>query len=281
MIRALETLRWYLLVFTLPLALVWSRSLPPTEGAIVVVLQSCLVLLWVANSSRSELIAGFEPRLSALRGREFIDRELLDIATPVLLLLTALLTLVLLIAHPWMGLFALAVALVALRQSRLDPRRKFRSVELLIPLLLIIGPAMLLRMPAWFVGDAEAAESLVVISTPVLAASWLNGALLATLIMLALIRDRASDASQGVETSATRLGRAASCVVAWAWMGGIIALAAMGAGWGWWHWLIPMLAGWTALAASASIASRCDDYAVGFAITGYGVTALALGLTTQ
>ena len=76
--------------------------MPATEGALLVVLQSCLVLLWVASSSRSELIAGYEPRLSALRGREFVDRELLDIATPVLLLLTALLTIALLIA--WGGI---------------------------------------------------------------------------------------------------------------------------------------------------------------------------------
>jgi hypothetical protein len=264
-----DAFRPYALLITAPPTLLWAPALGAAAGSVMVALHACGVLLASAWWTRRDLQRGFDPRLALRRDRFLIDRETLEVATPLLVALFLVLLVALLILDLSAGLYALLVALVALWNINLPVRRRYVLIEILIPALLLIAPAMLLRAPAW---DAE--PSLQHAITPAAhAATWLAAAGLLACILAALIRDQVADRRAGAVTIATKITRETAISVLAVWTAAITLLAGIGVGW--WGAAPIVAAGWTAAATLVLFVTRWDAWAVGAAIIGYAVTTIA------
>lgn len=300
MIRSLITLRWYVLLLTVPVTLLWirSQSLGVVTEPLLVITHAMVVLLWAAASTRTLLAQGLAPRLGLTRGAGLVDVELLDVAFPILAVLTPLLGVALLFANFWIGLGALLTVGLIFWQTGLPTRGRFVLIELILPVVALAGPALLFRAHSWGAPPATRvfenqknlpaeAEGIVgaplpaeIISPTVLAASLLAAAMVATLLLLCLIRDAGADRWAGIATTATLRGRGAASVLAWAWIVGVATMALLGAGWGWWHWSAAALTMWTGFALAGLLASRLLDYLVGAGFAGYGAAILVMAATT-
>ncbi|TVQ31035.1 MAG: hypothetical protein EA376_10640 [Phycisphaeraceae bacterium] len=303
MFRLIESTRAYILLFSIPFTLLWSRGLEPlgvVTGPLLVVLHACVAVFWMICMARADQARGLAPRLGLRRDRLAVDHDGLGLWFLILGAFVVVLTVVMLFAEFWIGVGALLATLLSLWLSRQGGRYRMGLIEAIIPAVLLVGPAMLFRAHNWptpralriFSRDptdvpAELARTLAAepvtpefVTAPVLAATWLGGAALLTVILLMLVRDRIADLDAGIETTATKLGRGGASALVWAWLLGVAALAAMGAGWGWWHWSVAMLAAWTAAAGLSLHTARIDGYAVGATLSGYGAMAVALGITT-
>ena len=149
MLARLEIVRPYALALTVPVTLLWTAALGPFLGSLVVAAHAAAVLFLGAWWVRQDLARGLHPRLGLARDRFTIDREALDLAAPLLGLLTALFVLILLIAAPALGLYAVLLLAAGLWNASLGPARRYVMIEVITPVALLIGPAALLRAPAW------------------------------------------------------------------------------------------------------------------------------------
>jgi len=298
MLAVIESLRLYVLFFSVPFTLMWARALSPTTGALLVATHACLILFWAVHAARSERMAGLRPRLGLTDTRSAVNDDALSVAFPLLAAFLAALSLALLISNFWIGVGAALAGLYAAWHGRLNLRDKYVRAELIGPVGLLIGPGLLFYMHAWeppeafeiFSEDptrpAEVREALTaqvvrpdVISTEALAATLLGGAALAAAILLCQIRDVQRDRLRGVETTVAKIGRGGAVFLMWLWMLGLAGLGAMGAGWGWWHWSAALLAGWTAAATLALLADHRDAVATGVGYMGGALTGTVAALT--
>lgn len=269
MTSRLDAFRPYALLITAPPTLLWAPALGAAAGAVMVALHACGVLLASAWWTRRDLERGLDPRLAIRRDRFAIDRDALEVATPLLAALFLVLLLALLILHVFAGLYALAVALVALWNINLPLRRRYVLVEILIPALLLIAPAMLLRAPAW---RDEAPAELAAITPAAHAAAWLAAASLLACILAMFIRDQNVDRRAGAVTIATKITRETALSLLAVWTAAITLLAGIGVAW--WGPAPIVAAGWTAAAALVLFVTRWDAWAVGAAVIGYALTTL-------
>jgi len=255
-VRIIETFRAYALLLTAPLTLAWAGSLGVAVGPLVVMLHACGLLLVMGVLVRSEHGRGAAPRLGIVRDRESVSEDALEAGLPALWLLTAGQVVGLLIARPWMGLASALWIGGAVWWARSNRRSKYALTEVIAPVVLLIGPAMLLRAPAW------RGEESGVISGEALAGAFLAGVALGLVILLALARDRVADLAAGLETTATRLGRTGSAALVWGWALTMMTLASMGAGAGWWHWSAAALAAWAGVCAIGLVSLNLAGVAV-------------------
>jgi len=265
MLARLEIVRPYALALTVPVTLLWTAALGPFLGSLVVAAHAAAVLFLSAWWVREDLARGLHPRLGLARDRFAIDRDDLDLAASLLGLLTATLVLTLVIAAPAIGLFAAVLVAAGLWNASLRPSRRYAMIEVITPVALLIGPAALLRAPAWR-GEPAA------ISAAAHAAAWLVGAMLLTQLLIAMTRDRERDRAAGVVTTAAKLSRPAAIATITAALAALTLLAGLGAPW--WTAAPAVLLGWTSTAVVALLCVRWDDWAAGAAATGFGLTAI-------
>jgi len=265
MLARLEIVRPYALALTVPVTLLWTAALGPFLGSLVVAAHAAAVLFLSAWWVREDLARGLHPRLGLARDRFTIDREALDVAAPLLGLLTAAFLLVLLFAAPMLALYAILLLAAGLWNASLGPARRYVMIEVIAPVALLIGPAALLRAPAWR-GEPGA------ISAGAHAAAWLVGAMLLTQILIAMTRDRERDRAAGVVTTAAKLSRPAAIATIIAALAALTLLAGLGAAW--WTAAPAVFLGWTSTAVVALLCVRWDDWAAGAAALGFGLTAI-------
>ena len=273
MLSRTETLRPYILLMTVPATLLWSRALGPVLGPAVIVTHACALLFLSAWWVRRDLSRGMDPRLGLVRDRFGVDRETLEIATPLFGLVTAALLIVLLGLDGWTGLYAVLVVAAGLWHAGLGPAKRYVMIESVVHVAFIIGPAMLLRAPAW---RGEPAGAL---GSAALAGAWLIGAGVLITILAAMTRDRAADRAAGVVTTASRLSRPAAVAVLIVWSAAVTLLAGIGAAAGWWGVSAVVLTGWTSTAVVAFFCARWDSWGVTAAMLGYSLTAVVVAVT--
>ncbi len=281
MLRAIETIRLYTLVFTVPATVLWARTLGPATGSLLVATHAMLVLFYSAWSVKHDVERGLAPRLGLVRRRRVVSHEILEVFVPIGAALTALLSVALFVSNFWIGLGAISALAAAVWHGRLPSRDKYVRIELIAPVGLLAGPGLLFHLHAWEPpkalqvfsenpgGPAEAATSLTgrvvrpeVISNEALAATLFAAAAMLIVILICLLRDRSADIFDGIETTATRFGRLGAGALVWAWTLGVMLLATIGVGAGWWHWSAALLAAWGGAAAMTALAVRRDDVAV-------------------
>lgn len=273
MLSRTETLRPYILVLTVPATLLWSRALGPVLGPAVIVTHACSLLFLSAWWVRRDLARGMDPRLGLVRDRFGIDRETLEIATPLFGLVTAALVIVLLGLRFWLGLYAAFVIAAGIWHAGLGPAKRFVMLESVVPVAFLIGPAMLLRAPAW---RGEPAGAL---GSAALAGAWLIGAGVLITILAAMTRDRDADRAAGVVTTASRLSRPAAIALLVVWSTAVTLLAGIGAAAGWWGIAAVVFTGWTGTAVVAFFCARWDSWGVTASMLGYSLTAVAVAVT--
>lgn len=281
MLRAIETLRLYTLVFTVPATVLWARTLGPATGSLLVATHAMLVLFYSAWSVKHDVERGLAPRLGLVRRRRCVSGEILDGFVPIGALLTGLLAIALFFSNFWIGLGAILALGAAVWHGRQPKRDKYVRVELIASIGLLAGPGLLFHLHAWEPpkalqvfsedpeGPAELTTSLTgrvvrpeVISNEALAATLLAAAALLIVILLCLLRDRSADIYDGIETAATRFGWAGAAAMAWVWTLGVMLLATIGVGAGWWHWSTALLAAWGGAGTLTALAVRREDVAV-------------------
>jgi|GEM_PF-6730202 len=266
----LDAFRPYLPLFTLPACALWAPALGSWGVVVAATLLVCGGFFVSAWWTRADLARGQHPRLALTRDRFAVDRDTLDTALPLLAAITAALLLALLILAPPAGLYALLALAFAMWNATISTRRRQTLLEAIIPVGLVIGPAMLLRAPAWQDQPEPA------ISSAAHAAAWLSGLALAACLITSMTRDREADLAVGSETIATKLSRPGAVAVVATLGAGVTLLAGLGAV-GWWGVAPVILSGWTGAAVAAALVARWDGWAVAISIYGYGLVALVAG----
>ncbi|MEQ8844053.1 MAG: hypothetical protein RIB58_04290 [Phycisphaerales bacterium] len=162
------SLRLYMLLFSIPYALLWTGDLG-VAGWIFLVLHSALLLFHTTRFDALVLREGEDPRLSLLRDRGVFRPEIVDRGQWLFGVLALLLTLILLVMR-WplgvVGLLAIIVTLILTKGVRtFGAPRRFIAAEFIWPLVLLIVPALFLdaRMEHHPVPPPESAESVAVL----------------------------------------------------------------------------------------------------------------------
>lgn len=268
MFARIDALKPHALLLTVPVTLLWSSHFGVAVGTIVVTLHACGVLFLGAWWTRRDLDRGLSPRLGLCRDRFAVDRELLDLAAPLLGLQVIVLTLVLLFLAPAVGLYALAVLAAGMWNASLRPARRFVMVETIVPVALLVGPAMLLRVPAWE-GNPDAATS-----PGTHAVAWLAGALMLWTVLATMTRDRQADVAAGIVTTVSKRSHESAVALLAIWSLAIPLLTGIGVAAGWWGPAPVVLAAWTSTAVVALFCLRWDSWGAGVAIAGAGLVAM-------
>jgi len=269
MLTRLDAFRPHALLLTLPVTLLWTPQLGVALGAVVVLTHAAGVLFLSSTWTRRDLASSLDPRLGLTRDRFSVDREALDLASSMLGIFCVALVVVLLIAAFPVGVYAVFALASGWWVSSLPPAKRFVRLEVIAPAALLIGPAMLLRAPAWRGHNADA------ITAAAHATSWFVGALLLAQMLVVMTRDREADAAAGVTTTASALTREGAVVLVGLIYATITLLAALGAWGGWWGVAPVLFAGWTSTAVVALLCVRWDSWAAGVAAVGGGLAAFS------
>jgi hypothetical protein len=266
MIRTVETLRLYALLYSVPLALVWALRLPPWTGAPLAAGLALLSLYYLTLSARTDVRAGRTPRLGLAVDREELDRETLEAAPAVFAVGAIVMGLVLLVAEPLQGALMLALVAAAAWRARLPVRDRHFLIEYAAPGAVLIAPATLLRA-----GDQ--------IAPHVYAATWLTAATLGLAILLCLVRDRGEDRALAARTTATRLTRDGARALATVWIVAIPTLAMYGSVGDWWAWLATLIFVWMAFGALACLWASRPGWAASIVTLAGGLACTIVALT--
>ncbi|MBL0926751.1 MAG: hypothetical protein IBJ11_03745 [Phycisphaerales bacterium] len=316
--RLIETSRLWLLLLTAPYTALWVRWGEAASGSwLMAAAHALLIVLAAAAFDLSTISRGEDPRLALRRDRRLWRREGL-VATRTVLALPLMLCLAALsIFHPTHGLVAVvaagvllgASALAGSRQPRPDEelgglrlavsragawlrRVRFAGAELLLPMALLLVPAVVIRLwsagrPAGVaeavgkvVSEMEQATSLAQ-AAGVLPATLLGSIVLGVFVLLCLVRDETADRAAGLKTVAVALGRAAATAYVFVFLLGAVLLSAWGVGVTHWHWAVAATVAAASSAVVYLLAARMDGYAVGAWLAGGAAVALMLLATTR
>lgn len=264
--RVAEGLRLHLLVFTIPVAALWSGQ-PDSGGGAMVLLHSLLVMLYgMTLDDRirdAELASGQGPRLTLSHDRmAFADVEqAVRPARWAVLALAAFACVIMAIESLLMAFFgACAIAAIlgftAPGVGR-EARRRFIFAEWGWSLFAVMVPMVLIAMHGWSrwveaKRQAPGTEDAVATMPPMLiGASVLAALMLGAFVLLCLGRDRVKDEAAGWRSTATLLGPVGVNVWAIVWMIGAGSLAAAGTSAGWWGWTPTAILGGGATATAA------------------------------
>ena len=286
-LRVLESTRLYLLVLTLPPALVWfgyagGEGAPGETGigaaGVLLVAAHCLLVLFHATSFDAATLAwGATPRLGMTGDREHWDPGLVDRSRMVYAALTGLVVTVLAFASIfssgvsfwWVIIVLGALVLVGVLTGGADrASRKWRMmfIEVLWPGLMLVMPLIL---AGWLEGEGELGRR----SPAVTGVSCL---LLAGYVVLCLVRDEALDLGENERTLATVLGRGGGAVVLFLLLSALIVATSRGVEMGWWGWSVGAITGVAGLAALWGLAARDGEGMLGVWVLGSAVIGVTM-----
>ena len=270
----LESTRLYLLVYTLPYALLWLRSGPGETfvadgsgethvvglggaGVLLVIAHAALVLLHATTLDARTLWAGGRPRLALARDADEWIPPVVEFTRIAAAGALVVVTIPLLFLATWPALLVVlfAAGILLLTGGVAEEGRPARMLfaEILWPLAMLILPL------AVFSGLADAREAPL---TPgAVSATTLGVLALCAYVLLCLIRDLPADAGEGRPTLATALGRAGATVVLFAVLAAFVVIGAHGAGAGRWPWAVGALAGVAAMVALWAVADDAEEIA--------------------
>lgn len=277
--RILVSIRWPLLVFVLPPALLWAMTMDHAGGWVSVATLACLTLLWGAMVDGQFLTLGEDPRLALREDRDRFHYESVQLLRTLLGAASLVLSIVLLVLSWAMGVTALIGLVVLVLMGLLDggrrrPRRFWVS-ELIVPVAAVGLPLAIASLSARAalaealrrdggVDDQqvrEAMASISVIPAGVLEGVILFGLMLGGFVLLLLLRDQAKDAGDGYQTTPTLLGREASAALLTLGMIAAVAVASVGVASGVWAWMAPVVVGGGAMCVVWLHAWRADGQA--------------------
>lgn len=279
-LRVLESTRLYLLVFTLPPAMVWFGMGGTTSegvgfgaaGFLLVFAHSLLVLFHVTSFDAATLSWGGVPRLGMTGDRDHWDPDLVDRARMVYAALVGLVTAVLLFAS-WRSALVVLIALILigwLTGGATKRSRKWRLLfaEVLWPGLMLLVPMVL---AGWLVAARHA--GLAELSPPV---TGLFALLLAGYVLMCLVRDEALDLGEGQRTLTVALGRGGAVVVLFLLLSALMIVSSRGVEMGWWGWPVAAVSGVAGLAGLWGVAARDGEGMTGVWVLGVLVIGIAV-----
>ncbi|HVZ94151.1 MAG TPA: hypothetical protein VG797_06545 [Phycisphaerales bacterium] len=278
-LRRIGSLRWHLVLLTLPYALLW-KDLPGSGGATFIIVYAMLVLYYGTNLDLSTVAARRDPPIALFRGRETLDPDFLAAARTFLIGLIIIGLIGLTIIQWRLGLVATAMFFFIMFFGGVFARSgKPRSFwpELLWPITFLIFPAFVLGAqgdPATSMTDEAIAPRQWSMPRPMQAATVLGAMLLCAYILICQLRDRIADASIGLKTPAT-LSRASGAAILGLILFAVIGLACWGAAGPLWTWLVPALIAWGAVLTILALAREADGWAAGT----WAATAILTGFT--
>lgn len=291
----IASIRWGALLFSVPYSALWAMALIDDgrdASAILLVVVHAAGLLWgLAWSDKVDVARGLLPRAGALQPSSLLGADPGGAAMSILGFM-ALAPALVLVVIDWRAGAAMLAMLVGLGlYATARRRRKLALAEILLPLIVLIAPALILgEGPRWTLpalpDDAaqppppEGAVMGELFGAPILAATSLGAVILGLIILLAMLRDRLRDRADGLRTTVSRMGENGGAVLAAMWLVVPVLLASMGAGWGWWSWIVPALVGVVG-AWSAGAMAHADWRAAALRwAVGHAPIAAALVLTT-
>jgi len=226
-------------------------------------------------------------RLRAWRSFESPGPDVLDATRAHLAVLIIALSMVQLFVAPLLALGSVVVlALIAVltREAGANTARwRYRFAEVIWPVALLLAPMALIAgrgraalLAAQEQGDALAIEQLsgAIMSDGGIVATCLGSLLLCAFVILCLVRDRVHDASDGMRTIATSLGRDGAVAALFLVLIGAIVLVNWSASGGAWAWHIPAVLAIGAMISAWLLAQQDEHGATGF----YFMTNVALGI---
>lgn len=270
--RVLESTRLYLLVFTLPPAMVWfglggegSGGVDfRTAGLLLVIAHSLLVLFHVTSFDAATLNWGGVPRLGMTGNRDHWDPDLVDRARMVYAALIGLVTAVLLFAN-WRSALVVLIALILVGwltggATKTSRRWRLLFAEVLWPGVMLLAPMVL---AGWLVGARHG--GLGTLSPPV---TGLFAILLAGYVLMCLVRDESLDLGEGQNTVAVALGRGGAAVVLFLLLSALMVVSSRGVDMGWWGWPVAAVSGVAGLAGLWGVAAREGEGMTGVWVLG-------------
>jgi len=258
--RVVESLRLYMLIWSLPYSLKWADALG--DAALPAIAAHALLILFsLANFDAAVLEEGQHPRLALVRDRMRFSVPMVGTFRVVCAGTLLVLIVALLVAEPWLGALAGATfGLIALLGGGVTgPARawRLRHAEAIWPLAALIMPAALVRLHA---DDAAGAGGS---GSSALASGVLGGVTLGVYVLLCVIRDEQADRGLGLRTTATSLGRGRSLALLFVWLCAGVMLGAWGTGAGMWSWRVGGVLSVGAMGTLWLVSARIDGYAVG------------------
>lgn len=294
---ALLALRWHALLFSLPYTALWARALGEdprpgvgAAGALLIPAHAAAVLLAFALADRRDPQGRVCARLSPF-ARRWPDAHRPTSTSLVLLAMLAALFSIAAMFLDWrIGLAGLVTLLWAWLFGTSKPARRTPRVELSIPAFSILLPMLLVGASAWSSlarsdrptpEDAEPIAVAAGLPLPhsVLAATAVGAVALGLITLLTLMRDAPADQADGVDSTPLRAGPGLAAFLVAVWVVGLVVLASMGAGWGWWTWAAPAIVGVAAIIGSGHVARAQAGAAAAAWWWAHAVLAFALLIT--
>lgn len=280
LVTLLESTRLYMLVLTLPGALLWM-GVESSGGVLMVIAHSLLVLFYCLTLDRKRLAAGADRLFTLNPDKGAVWFELVDRAHGLVGVVLGVVSIVLLVAELWAGVVALAAAVLIVLMvgtpGRGSLRWRLRLAEFLWPGAALLGPALLIR--AYAIGRKEQAgpeAQVALMSDATLGATVLGSIVLGVYILLTLMRDEGRHRGEGLRTTATSLGYAGATATLVAWLLVLGALAPGGVAEGWWSWEVAAVGVWMAIIAALTVALRRAALGVGLWLLGAVVLGVML-----
>lgn len=266
MVRTIETLRLYALLYCVPLPLVWAAGLPLWVGAPLAAGLALVSLHYLTLTGRTDVRAGRNPRLGLAVDREDLDRESLEAAPPVFGAGALAMALVLVFTAPGLGLLLLVLLWASAWRAGLPAGDRQFLIEYAAPGAALIAPATLLRAGG-------------MIDEQVYGATWLAALAAALALLLCLVRDRREDMTLRARTTATRLSREGAWSLATLWLVALPTLSMYGSASAWWGWSPTLVFVWVALGATSCLWARRAGWAASIVTLGGGVACALVALT--
>lgn len=277
LIQIAASLRLYMLLFTVPYGLMWADG-RSSGGWLMVLTHALLVQYYLATFDQAALAEGQDPRLALAHDRHRFDARLVGIARSMLAVVLVVLVLVLLLGHPVLGATALAAAvMITLLTGGVTGQSsawRMRFAEFLWPLVVLIGPMLLLRELA---ARAVAGEPVGGgMPAGVQAATLMGAVMLGAYVLACMMRDEAMDRVIGLRTAATTFGRAGSTFYLFLWLGGAVGLASWGVGRGFWPWGVALVVGLASMELLRSATARREGAGLAWWVLAQGVSVLVI-----
>ena len=273
-LRALLAARWLYGAMVLPYAMLIAR-LPAGGGWPAALALTLAVLYALACLDVMVLSRERERRLAIIQGRGLADQEALAVIRFALGGLAALLSIVVLLVQPWIGLTLLAaLVLIRLGLGSEDAARTglaFRWIELTLPIAALVLPYLLTRgysaqqlrdqAASAFNPDQAGALASAPLDHCTLPAVALGASMLGCVVLLCVLRDEALDRGTRIKTSATSIGRTGAALVLalMTCVTGVLAIG--GAAGSCWPWLVGAVTLALAQLALWSVFTRAERFA--------------------
>ncbi|MEM9082085.1 MAG: hypothetical protein AAGB34_00705 [Planctomycetota bacterium] len=255
--RLWHTLRFPLILATVPYALVWA-ALPGVNAPLVLISFFSVVVFVLAGIDLKLADDGLPPRLAVAPDRDWFRPGPLRTARGVAAVMAAVCAFLALIAAQVYLFLAILVPMAltgvmtfAFFLVGKPYRPRFDWAEFLWGVALVVFPALAISL-----------QSSVGLQAPGVWVVVLAFASVASGLLMIELRDAAIDQTDGIVTTAVRIGRPAASALIVAFVILATVVAVLGSVEGWWHPVVAAISAIAAITAVYTLGERADSLSV-------------------